>query len=76
MLGDAGANVIGFVMGGELFDRLGNRGLVGALAALVLIHVLSETVTLSRIIRAIPPLRWFDDLGRIRHPENEGSTSS
>jgi hypothetical protein len=40
-----------------------------ALAAVLGLHVLSETVTLSRIIRRFPPLRWADDLGRIRPTE-------
>jgi UDP-GlcNAc:undecaprenyl-phosphate GlcNAc-1-phosphate transferase len=76
MLGDAGANVLGLVAGIGLFDQLGLTGLWVALGAVVVVHVLSETVTLSRIIRAVPPLRWFDDLGRLRHPESEDSTST
>jgi UDP-GlcNAc:undecaprenyl-phosphate/decaprenyl-phosphate GlcNAc-1-phosphate transferase len=76
MLGDAGANVLGLVAGIGLFDRLGLTGLWVALGAVIGGHVLSETVTLSRIIRTVPPLRWFDDLGRIRHPETEDSTST
>jgi len=76
MLGDAGANVLGLVAGIGLFDRLGLVGLWVALGVVVALHVLSETVTLSRIIRAVPPLRWLDDLGRVRHPESEDSTST
>ena len=64
MLGDAGANVLGFIVGIGLFLSLSTTGLVVALAVLVLVHVISETVTLSRIIEAVPPLRWFDLLGR------------
>ncbi len=76
MLGDAGANVLGLVAGIGLFDRLGLVGLWVSLGTIVAVHVLSETVTLSRIIRTVPPLRWFDDLGRVRHPESEDSTST
>jgi len=76
MLGDAGANVLGLVAGIGMFDRLGLVGLWSALGAVVAVHVLSETVTLSRSIRAVPPLRWFDDLGRVEHPESEDSTST
>jgi UDP-GlcNAc:undecaprenyl-phosphate/decaprenyl-phosphate GlcNAc-1-phosphate transferase len=76
MLGDAGANVMGFAIGAVMFDRLGNRGLALALLAVVAVHVVSETVTLSRVIEVLPPLRWFDRLGRIRQPAGEGSTST
>jgi UDP-GlcNAc:undecaprenyl-phosphate/decaprenyl-phosphate GlcNAc-1-phosphate transferase len=76
MLGDAGANVLGFAIGAALFDRLGDRGLVVALAVVVAVHVVSETITLSRVIDAVPPLRWVDRLGRIRASSEEGSTST
>jgi UDP-N-acetylmuramyl pentapeptide phosphotransferase/UDP-N-acetylglucosamine-1-phosphate transferase len=76
MLGDAGANVIGFALGVAIFDRLSTAGLAVALALVVAVHVASETITLSRIVRAVPPLRWFDGLGRLRHPEDERSTST
>jgi len=29
------------------------------------LNVLAETVTFSRTIEAVPPLRWFDRLGRL-----------
>jgi hypothetical protein len=75
MLGDAGSNLLGFVVGVGLFVTLSTMGLAIALAAILILHVLSETVTLSRIIRGFPPLRWFDDLGRIRptEPKNQGA---
>ena len=52
-----------------------NRSGVPILQAL---DVVSETVTLSRLIRAVPPLRWLDDLGRDRpeRPSREASTST
>jgi hypothetical protein len=64
MLGDAGANVLGFVVGMETVGALTAGGLAAALAVLVILHVASETVSLSRLIRAVRPLRWYDDLGR------------
>jgi UDP-GlcNAc:undecaprenyl-phosphate GlcNAc-1-phosphate transferase len=64
MMGDAGANVLGFVVGLGLFATLSTVGLAVALAIILLLHVLSETVTLSRIVEAVPPLRWIDRLGR------------
>jgi UDP-N-acetylmuramyl pentapeptide phosphotransferase/UDP-N-acetylglucosamine-1-phosphate transferase len=76
MLGDAGANVLGFALGVAIFDRLSTLGLAVALALVIAAHVASETITLSRVIGAVPPLRWFDDLGRARHQDNEHSTST
>ena len=29
------------------------------------LNILAETVTFTRTIEAIPPLRWFDRLGRL-----------
>jgi hypothetical protein len=69
MLGDAGSNLLGFVVGVGLFTSLSTPGLAVAMAVVLAIHVLSEVVTLSRLIRAVPPLRWADDVGRIRGSE-------
>lgn len=65
MLGDSGSNVLGFIIGIVAFETLGLGGLVAVLVGILLLHLLAETVTLSRIIRATPPLRWFDQLGRL-----------
>jgi UDP-GlcNAc:undecaprenyl-phosphate GlcNAc-1-phosphate transferase len=65
MLGDAGSNVLGFIVGIGLVMALPVPGLAAVLVALVAIHVAAETVTLSRLIRSAPPLQWFDRLGRI-----------
>jgi UDP-N-acetylmuramyl pentapeptide phosphotransferase/UDP-N-acetylglucosamine-1-phosphate transferase len=66
MLGDAGASVLGFAVGLGLYADLPTYGLWIALAVVVALHVLGETVTLSKLIRSARPLRWFDGLGRIR----------
>jgi hypothetical protein len=71
MLGDAGAAVLGVVIGIGLYNDLGMGALAAVLGAVVLLHVLSETVTLSAIIRAVPPLRWFDRVGRMQPVEPE-----
>jgi UDP-GlcNAc:undecaprenyl-phosphate/decaprenyl-phosphate GlcNAc-1-phosphate transferase len=68
MLGDSGSNLLGFVVGIGLFLALSKTGMAIALAVLVALHVLSETATLSRPIRAFPPLRWLDELGRPEEP--------
>ena len=64
MLGDCGANVLGFVVGVGLYQILSTPGLVVTLVVLLALHVVSETVTLSHVIQATPPLRWADRLGR------------
>jgi UDP-GlcNAc:undecaprenyl-phosphate GlcNAc-1-phosphate transferase len=64
MLGDGGANVLGFLIGAGLYLRLETAWLWLALAVVVVLTLLAETVTLTRIIRGVPLLRWFDDLGR------------
>jgi UDP-N-acetylmuramyl pentapeptide phosphotransferase/UDP-N-acetylglucosamine-1-phosphate transferase len=78
MLGDAGSNVLGFIIGLALFRLLPTWGLGFVLGVILILHALGETVTLSRIIEATPPLRWFDRLGRLpadqTKPES-GSTS-
>jgi hypothetical protein len=40
-----------------------------ALGIVLVLHALAETVTLTRIIRATPPLRWLDDLWRLPAPD-------
>jgi hypothetical protein len=70
MLGDAGANVLGFVLGILLLSRMSSWGLAVALVAVLALHAIAETVTLTRVIRAVPPLRWLDDLWRIPAEES------
>jgi UDP-GlcNAc:undecaprenyl-phosphate/decaprenyl-phosphate GlcNAc-1-phosphate transferase len=64
MLGDAGSNPLGVLAGAGLAVVLPTAGVVVAAVAAVLMQVAAETVTLSRAIEAVPPLRWFDRLGR------------
>lgn len=65
MLGDSGANLLGFLAGAEIVRRLPEVWLIPAFLVVVGLNVLAETVTFSRTIDAIPPLRWFDRLGRL-----------
>jgi hypothetical protein len=66
MLGDAGANGLGAVLGLVLTRRLtGVRARAGALACLVILTAASEVVSFSRVIDAVPPLRHLDRLGRL-----------
>ena len=68
MLGDSGANLLGFLAGAEIVRRLPEVWLLAAVAIVVGLNILAETVTFTRTIEAIPPLRWFDRLGRLPEP--------
>ena len=68
MLGDSGANLLGFLAGAEIVRRLPEPWLIAAVLVVVGLNVLAETVTFSRTIEAFPPLRWFDRLGRPVEP--------
>jgi len=63
MLGDTGANVIGAVLG--LAVVLGSRDSIrlGVMLVLLALNVAAELVSFSRVIDAVPLLRWFDRLG-------------
>ncbi len=64
MLGDTGANILGGVLGLVVVlecDRT-TRNIV--LVVLILLNVVSELVSFSAVIEKVPPLRWFDRLGR------------
>lgn len=64
MLGDAGSNVIGAVLGlGVVLEcDPGVRAVV--LAVLVVFTVASEVISFSRVIERVSVLRWLDELGR------------
>ena len=64
MLGDAGANALGAVLGLALLHRHPERRR-RALAVLAALTALSEVTSYSRIIDAVPPLRWVDRVGRL-----------
>ncbi len=64
MLGDSGSNLLGFVLGAAAYVELTGVWVVVAAAVAVGLNLLAETVTLSRCIDAVPPLRWLDRLGR------------
>jgi UDP-GlcNAc:undecaprenyl-phosphate/decaprenyl-phosphate GlcNAc-1-phosphate transferase len=68
MLGDAGSNPLGFLVGLGLAVVLPTPALLVAAGIALLLQVAAETVTISRLIAAVPPLRWFDGLGRRREP--------
>ena len=65
MLGDAGANALGAVLGLALAAGTTDRRRLGAaLAVLTALTAASEVVSFTRVIDAVPPLRALDRLGR------------
>jgi hypothetical protein len=64
MLGDGGANLLGFAAGIALYDALPDPWVALAAGVAVVLNVVAETVSFSRVIDRTPPLRWVDGLGR------------
>jgi hypothetical protein len=64
MLGDAGSNPLGLAVGFGLAATLPTAAVVLGAVALLLLQAAAETVTISRLVEAAPPLRWLDRVGR------------
>jgi UDP-N-acetylmuramyl pentapeptide phosphotransferase/UDP-N-acetylglucosamine-1-phosphate transferase len=65
MLGDAGANALGALLGlGWLARGPSGTRRAAVLAVLTALTAASEVVSFSRVIDAVPPLRALDRLGR------------
>jgi UDP-N-acetylmuramyl pentapeptide phosphotransferase/UDP-N-acetylglucosamine-1-phosphate transferase len=64
MLGDTGANVIGATLGLGVVLGLGSEGRTGVLIALIVLNVLAEVLSFSRVIERVPLLRAFDRVGQ------------
>lgn len=64
MLGDAGANALGAVLGVAAASSLPTRALAALAAAIVGLTLASERVSFSDVIDATPQLRVLDRLGR------------
>lgn len=65
MLGDAGANLAGAVLGVVAVVTLEAVGLLVLLAILVVLTAASEVVSFDRVIRRVGPLRALDRAGRL-----------
>jgi UDP-N-acetylmuramyl pentapeptide phosphotransferase/UDP-N-acetylglucosamine-1-phosphate transferase len=63
MLGDAGANAIGAMLG-VAATRLPRSARIAALAGIVSLTAASEFVSFTRVIERTPVLHWLDMLGR------------
>jgi UDP-N-acetylmuramyl pentapeptide phosphotransferase/UDP-N-acetylglucosamine-1-phosphate transferase len=68
MLGDLGANALGASIGLSLAATAG-RGRLAAVAIVTGLTIASERVSFSKVIAAVPSLRWLDELGRSSRPD-------
>jgi hypothetical protein len=64
MLGDAGANALGALLGVALAARTGTAGRAVALTLLAGLTAASEKVSFTKVIQDTPWLRDLDELGR------------
>ena len=64
MLGDAGSNALGALLGWSSVNRLTGRGRWIAIGALAGLTALGERTSLGRVIEQTPVLRGVDDWGR------------
>ena len=64
MLGDAGANALGAMLGAAAAASLPRRRRVAVLAGIVALTAASEKVSFTKVIQRTPPLHWLDMLGR------------
>ncbi len=75
MLGDAGANALGALLGVAAGTTLSRRGQVVALAGIVALTGASEFVSFTQVIERTGPLRWLDLLGRRPAPAGKGESA-
>lgn len=64
MLGDAGANYLGFLLGFACLHLLSLPVKAVLFTFLLFLHGLAEVVSFTRIIEAVPLLKRFDEWGR------------
>ena len=64
MLGDAGANALGAMLGCAAAGSLSRPARIAVLAGIVALTAASEKVSFTKVIERTPALRWLDMLGR------------
>jgi hypothetical protein len=64
MLGDAGANALGALLGAAAAASLSRPARIALLAAITGLTAASEVVSFTAVIERTPALRWLDMLGR------------
>jgi UDP-GlcNAc:undecaprenyl-phosphate GlcNAc-1-phosphate transferase len=76
MLGDAGANALGALLGTVILLRYGRAGRLAHLVAVAALTAASEKVSFTKVIEATPTLRWLDELGRRPRVRPSGAPGS
>jgi UDP-GlcNAc:undecaprenyl-phosphate/decaprenyl-phosphate GlcNAc-1-phosphate transferase len=76
MLGDAGANALGAMLGAAAAASLPRPGRVAVLAGIVALTAASEKVSFTKVIRRTPPLHWLDMLGRRPGPAHAAGSAT
>ena len=74
MLGDAGANALGALLGTAAASALPRPARAVTLAAVIGLTAASEVVSFSKVIERTAPLRWLDMLGRRPAPARHRGT--
>jgi UDP-N-acetylmuramyl pentapeptide phosphotransferase/UDP-N-acetylglucosamine-1-phosphate transferase len=74
MLGDAGANALGAMLGTAAAGSLSRRSRIALLAGVTALTAASEVVSFTKVIQRTPPLHWLDMLGR--RPAHAASPAS
>ncbi len=74
MLGDAGANALGAMLGTAAAAGLSRRSRIALLAGVTALTAASEVVSFTKVIQRTPPLHWLDMLGR--RPAHAASPAS
>lgn len=64
MLGDVGSNILGAIVGFSLVASTSGLAKFLLLAALILMQVITEKVSISATVEKIAPLKKFDEWGR------------
>lgn len=64
MLGDAGANAVGAVLGAAAVAAMPPGALTIGVIAMSALHVWTERGSISRAVERVPALKWLDDWGR------------
>ena len=64
MLGDAGANALGGMLGAAAAASLPRPARIALLAGMAGLTAASEVVSFTKVIERTPPLHWLDMLGR------------
>jgi len=76
MLGDAGANALGAMLGAAAAGSLPRSARAGLLAGIVALTVASEKVSFTKVIERTPTLRRLDMLGRRPAPLTAPATAA